>query len=399
MNIRNVVIVYYARSAFGRQGGVFRDIPASDLAGVVMKKLIEKSGIDKNLVDGVMMGSAFNDMQTISLARYAEQVAGLPFSATGTTVEMQCGSGIVSINHAAWAIALGYADVMVAGGAESCSTAPAKFPTNNTPYRMIAPAAVKQKLSPFPEMDIPMIEISDKLASMYNITREQCDSFACDSQWRLQDAYRNGVIGPEIVPYTHPATRKTAETTIDMDEHPRPDTTMEGLSKLRTVYEDGVTTAGNASGLNDGAAFLLMMSAERAKELGFKPIARWVASGTAGCRPDLMGLGAGYALLAALKHAGISLKDLDVIECNEAFAAQNLAVIGDLEDKTGMKIDRSRWNPNGGAIAIGHPNGASGARIAMFAMRQLEVTGGKYGAFTACCGGGQGAAAILENLM
>lgn len=399
MNTREVVIVDYARSAFGKQGGIFKDIVMSDLAGYFIGKLVEKSGIDKKLIDGVMIGAAYNDVQTISLARYAMQVAGLPYETFATTVEMQCGSGIASINHAAWSIALGDSDILIAGGAESCSTVPAKFPTHGTPYKMMAPAAVKQKSSPVPEMDISMIEISDKLAKMYGISREECDEFAFQSQYRLQKAYENGVIGSEIIPYVYPATRKTPEIIVDKDEHPRPGTTMEGLAKLRSIYPDGVTTAGNASGLNDGAAFVLMMSAEKAKELGFKPIARWVAGGTAGCRPDLMGIGASYSLLVALKHAGLTLKDMDVIECNEAFAAQNLAVIKDLEQKTGFTIDRERWNPNGGAIAIGHPNGASGGRIAMFTMRQLELTGGKYGAFTSCCGGGQGATTILENLL
>ena len=398
MNMREVVIVATARSAFGKQGGAFKDLPASELGGYVIKKLLEKTGIDPKEVDGVVMGSAYNDLQTISLARYCAQAAGLPFEVTGTTVEMQCGSGITSINHAAWEIALGVQDVIIAGGCESCSTAPAKFSTSGTPYRMMAPAAVKQRLTPYAERDIPMIEVSDKLADMFGITREECDDFAVKSQQRLQKAYESGVIGPEIVPYVFPATRKTPEIVVDKDEHPRPGTTMEGLSKLRSVREGGVTTAGNASGLNDGASFVLMMSAEKAQQLGLKPLARWVAGAHVGCEPDLMGLGAGRAMLKALSLAGLGLKDMDVFECNEAFAAQNLAVVREMEQMTGETIDMEKWNPNGGAIAIGHPNGASGGRICMFAMQQLAATGGRYGIFSSCCGGGQGSAAIIENL-
>ncbi|NLF28358.1 MAG: thiolase family protein [Clostridiales bacterium] len=395
---REVVFVEVARSAFGRQGGAFRDLPASELGGYVIKRLVEKSGIDPREIDGVVMGSAYNDLQTISLARYCAQAGGLPFEVTGTTVEMQCGSGIASINHAAWEIAMGVQDVVIAGGCESCSTAPAKFSTASVPYRMIAPAAVAQRLTPYAKRDISMIEISDNLAEMFGISREACDEFAFNSQTRLQRGYLSGVIGPEIVPYVYPATRKAPEVTIDKDEHPRAGTTMERLSKLASVRDGGVTTAGNASGLNDGAAFVLMMTAEKAKRLGYRPRARWIAGAHIGCEPELMGLGAGRALLKALRIAKLDLKAMDVIECNEAFAAQNLAVIRELEQKTGEAIDMRKWNPNGGAIAIGHPNGASGGRVCMFAMQQLAATGGKYGAFTSCCGGGQGTAAIVENL-
>lgn len=396
---QEVVIVEVARSAFGRQGGVFKDLPASELGGYVIKKLIEKSGIDPQEIDGVVMGSAYNDLQTISLARYCAQEGGLPFKTTGTTVEMQCGSGIASINHAAWEISMGVQDVIVAGGCESCSTAPAKFSTAPIPYKMIPPTAVRQRLTPYTARDISMIEISDRLAELFGISREECDLFAYNSQMRLQKAYQDGVIGQEIVPYIYPATRKTPEILIDRDEHPRPNTTMEGLAKLKTVREGGVTTAGNASGLNDGAAFVLMMSAKKAKHLGLRPLARWVAGAHIGCEPDLMGLGAGRSLLKVLEIAKLRLQEMDVIECNEAFAAQNLAVIREIEQQTGEKINLEKWNPNGGAIAIGHPNGASGGRICIFAMQQLSKIGGKYGVFTSCCGGGQGCAAIVENLL
>ena len=396
--MRNVVIVDYARSAFGKQGGVFRDLSGSQLGGFVIREMVRKNGIDPEEIEGVVMGSAYADLYTTSLARYTLQIAGLPEKTTGTTVEMQCGSGITSINHAAWEIAMGVQDVIIAGGCDSCSTAPAKFATSVQPYKMIPPQYIPTQMSPYPEKNISMIEISDRLAEKYGISREACDEFACRSQERLAAAYADALIGPEIIPYMYPATRKTPERIIDKDEHPRPDTTMAKLAKLRPVLEGGVTTAGNASGLNDGAAFVLMMSEEKAKELGQQPIARWVAGGHMGCEPELMGIGASRAVQKVLRMTGMHIHDMDVIECNEAFAAQNLACIKELEEVYGERIDQEKWNPNGGAIAIGHPNGASGARICIFAIRQLKKTRGRFGIFTSCCGGGQGASCLIENL-
>lgn len=205
-----------------------------------------------------------------------------------------------------------------------------------------------------------MIHVSDGMAKQWNISRTQCDEFAARSQERLQKAYERGVTGDEIIPYTIPATRKTPEIVVDKDEFPRPGTTVEVLSKLRTVLPDGVTTAGNASGRNDGAAFLLMMSADKAKELGYEPMARWVMGADIGVPPHIMGIGPAFSNLKAMKLAGLTIPDFDVFECNEAFAAQNLGVIKEMEHQSGAKIDQEKWNPNGGAISIGHPNGASG---------------------------------------
>ena len=244
-----------------------------------------------------------------------------------------------------------------------------------------------------------MIQVSDRMAQKWGISREACDAFAARSQERLKAAYQRGITGDEIIPYTIPATRKTPEIVVDRDEFPRPDTTAEVLAGLRTVQEGGVTTAGNASGRNDGAAFLLMMSGERARQMGYQPLARWVMGADIGVQPSEMGIGPAFSNLKALKLAGLTVKDMDVFECNEAFAAQNLSVIREMEQQSGVSIDQARWNPNGGAIAIGHPNGASGARIALFAMRELRRTGGRYGIISSCCGGGHGTSAIVENLM
>ena len=399
MSEREVVIVDYARSAFGRLGGGLRDFAACEIGGEIIKGLVKKTGImERAFVDSVIAGCAHGDSKTQAIARYACLYAGLPYETSATFVEMQCGSSIMALNQAAWKIKMGMSDIAICGGMECHSQHPAFMSTITPPYKEMAPICYEKGLTPIAERDISMISVSDKIAKQWGISREQCDDFAARSQARLQEGYKNGTIGPEILPITIPATKKTPEKVIDTDEFPRAETTMEGLSKLRPINADGVTTAGNSSGLNDGAAFLLVMTAEKAKELGYEPIARWVTCAHVGYYEDLMGIAPCYSNLKALKLAGLELKDIDVIECNEAFAAQNLGVISQMEKETGKTIDQSKWNPNGGAISIGHPNGASGARISIFAMRQLEKTGGKYGVISACCGGGLGATAIVENL-
>lgn len=267
------------------------------------------------------------------------------------------------------------------------------------PFKLIPPTAIPERLAPTDEENISMLQVSDGMARKWGISREQCDEYAFNSQQRLAEAYKKGITGDEIIPIRFAATRKTPAIIVDKDEFPRPGTTMEGLGKLRAVLgADGVTTAGNASGMNDGAAFVLMMTAEKARELGYEPIARWITGSDVGVAPSIMGIGPAYSNLKALKQAGLTIDDLDVFECNEAFAAQNLSVIKEMESLSGKNINMAKWNPNGGAIAIGHPNGASGTRVGMFAMKQLELTGGKYGLFSSCCGGGHGTTTVIENL-
>ena len=399
MKSRDVVIVDGARSAFGRMGGGLRKLAGTDIAAFVVDGLLEKTKIlERDTVDSLIAGCALSDAQTRAMARYIVLKSKLPLSCSGTFVEMQCGSAITSLNHAAWKIQMGMSDIAVVGGFESYSTTPAAMSTSIEPYKGIAPTPLPRHISPNPERDIDMISVSDKMASIWKVSREEADAFAVRSQERLAHAYRTGLIGPEIIPYTIPATRKTPAVIVDQDEQPRPDTTMEGLAKLSPVNPGGVTTAGNASGRNDGAAFLLVMTAEKAEQLGYTPYARWIGCSQHGCREDIMGIGPAYSNLEALKRAGLKVSDLDVIECNEAFAAQNLSVIKEMEKQSGQTIDQEKWNPNGGAIAIGHPNGASGARITWFLIKQLEKTGGRYGLVSSCCGGGHGTTAVLENL-
>ena len=398
--MKEIVFVDVARTAFGRRGGALKDFLSVEVGGMAIRGLLEKTKIlEKAKVDSLICGGAFGSVNTWAPARYACQLAGLPFETSASWVEMQCGSAIDSINHAAWKIMAGAADVVIAGGFESHSQYYAKFSCSVAPYKSIMPAAVPQSLSPFAEQDLSMIEVSDGMARKWGITREECDEYALQSQQRAFAAQSKGYFKDEIIPVTIKGGKGKPDTIFDADEHLRPETTLEGLGNLKAVLgPEGFTTAGNASGTNDGAAFVLMMTAEKAKELGYEPMARWICGADYGVEPRYMGIGPAFSNLLALKRAGLSVKDMSVIECNEAFAAQNLSVIKEMESQIGYSIDRSLWNPNGGAIAFGHPNGASGARIAMFAMNELIRNGGRYGIFGACCGGGHGVSAVIENL-
>jgi len=397
---REVVFVDGVRTAFGRMGGSLRDIFCSKLGGIALKGLLDKTKIaEKAHVDTVMAGSAAHCSHALNPARWISLYAGLPYETSASYVEMQCGSAIDSVNHAAWKILAGQADIVIAGGMESYSQIPAKFSMSNPPYKLIPPMPIQQQLSPVPEECIGMGLTAENLQKMYNIPREASDEFAYNSQMRAKAAMEAGYFKDEIVPVTFPATRKTPEIVFDTDEHPRADTTLEGLAKLPPAFaKDGTVTAGNASGRNDGAAFLLMMSREKAEELGYQPMAKWLAGADYGCDPKIMGIAPAYAVPKALARAGLKLSQMDHMECNEAFAVQNLAVIKEVEKQTGEKVDMEKWNPLGGAIAFGHPNGASGARVGMFTMRHLIRKGGQYGFFSSCCGGGLGVATVIENL-
>lgn len=400
MSKREVVIVEGVRTGFGRMGGSIRDIPASKLAGIAIRGLVEKTGITaKGKVDSVFLGAAAHCSVANNPARWAALYAGLGYEPSASYVEMQCGSAIDSINHAAWKILAGAADVIIAGGMESYSQIPARFSMSQTPYRLIPPTPIRLTLSPVEEEQLNMGLTAENLQEMYNIPREATDEFAYNSQKRAAAAWEAGNFDDEIVPVVIPATRKTPEIVFKTDEHIRANTTMEGLAKLQPAFKEGGTvTAGNASGRNDGAAFVLVMSAEKAAELGYNPLVRWVCGADCGVDPKIMGIAPAYAVPKALKRAGLKLGDMGVMECNEAFAVQNLAVIKEIENQTGEKVDMEKWNPQGGAIAFGHPNGASGARVCMFAMREMIRRKERYGFFSSCCGGGLGVATVIENL-
>lgn len=396
--MKNVVIVDGLRTPFGRLGGGLRQFYNSDMGAMVIQALLKKYALDPKDVDAVYYGTANGDILCNNVARYTALKAGLPYECSAVAVEMQCGSGIAAMNHAAYRILNDDADTILVGGGETFSQHFFKFSTSPDPYKMTPPTAVTPRLAPAKEDQLIMIQVSDNMANKWGISREACDAFALRSQMRAKAAMESGFLDNQIVPVVIPETKKTPEIIVDKDEHPRPQTTAEGLAKLKPIYEGGVTTAGNASGRNDGASMLLMMSEEKAKAMGYTPIARWVAGADVGCDPKLMGIGPAYSNLKLLKKMGMKLTDIDVFECNEAFAAQNLGVIREMEMQTGLTIDQEKWNPNGGAIAFGHPNGASGGRVAQYALNQLQRTDGQFGLISSCCGGGIGVSALFERV-
>ena len=401
MDRREVVIVDGVRTAFGTLGRTLRNFTMEELGGLALKGLVEKTGIAaKAQVDTVFAGSALGASSALNPARWIVLAAGLPITTAASYVEMQCGSAIDSINHAAWRIIANQADVVIAGGMESYSQATAKFSMATEPFKLIPPMPITRSLSPTLDPATANMGLTaEALQQMYNISRLEQDEFGFRSQVLARKAIDAGYFIDEIVPVMVPTGKKTPPIEFKVDEHPR-ETSMEALAKLPPAFlPTGTVTAGNASGRNDGAAFVLMMLKEKALELGYKPMAKWLSGGDYGVDPKIMGIAPAYAIPQALKRVGLKLADVQVMECNEAFAVQNLAVIKELENQMGEKIDMEKnWNPNGGAIAFGHPNGASGARICLFTMKELIRRGGKYGFFSSCCGGGLGVATVIENL-
>ncbi|PKN10820.1 MAG: acetyl-CoA C-acyltransferase [Deltaproteobacteria bacterium HGW-Deltaproteobacteria-5] len=399
---REVVFAGGIRTAFGTLGKTLRNMLGEELAGMTIKGLVEKTKILEKggVVDSVFMGSAIGGNTAINPARWAVLASGLPESTSASYIEMQCGSAIDSINHAAWKILAGQADIMIAGGFESYSQAPCRFPMTTEPFRMIPPMPIAFSLAPSRDAaTMNMGFTAEALQKMYNISREAQDEFSYRSQQRARKAIESGFCDQDIMPIMVPQGKKKPPLEFKVDEYPRPETTMEGLAKLPPAFiKDGTVTAGNSSGRNDGAAFVLMMTREKAEQLGYKPWAKWLSGGDCGVDPKVMGIAPAYAVPLALKKAGLKMSQMDVMECNEAFAVQNLAVAAELEKQTGDKVDFEKWNPNGGAISYGHPNGASGARICIFTMRELMLKGGRYGCFSSCCGGGLGVASVIENL-
>lgn len=404
-NKRDVVIVDGARTAFGTFGRTLRNFTMEQLGVIALKGLIEKTKILEKggVVDGVYMGSACGSTSALNPARWITLGSGLPESTSASYVEMQCGSAIDSINHAAMRILCDHANIMIAGGAESYSQMCVKFSMSTEPFKLIPPMPIMPSLSPTMDQETMNMGLTaEALQKMYNISRQLQDEYGLRSQELSKKAIDAGYFIDEIVPVTVPQGKKNPPLEFKVDEHPRA-TSMEALSKLPPAFVfdgTGTVTAGNSSGRNDGAAFVLMMTSKKAKELGYEPMARWVAGGDCGVDPKIMGIAPAYAVPPALKRAGLKARDIDIWECNEAFAVQNLSVAEELTKQTGDKVDcfSDKWNPNGGAIAFGHPNGASGARICLFAMKELIRRGGRYGCFSSCCGGGLGAATVIENL-
>lgn len=390
------------RTPFGRHAGALARVRPDDLLGHVIKALVERNDFAPDAYEDVIAGctnQAGEDAR--NLARHAGLLAGLPVETGGLTVNRLCGSGLAAIIDAARAVRCQEGELFVAGGAESMSRAPFVMAKGETPFSRDFRAFDSTIGARFPNPQIErefgadtMPETADNIARELNLGRDLVDRFAAQSQARYEAARRTGFFEGEILPIDVPQGRKKPPLSVEHDEHPRPQSTLEALSGLRPLFENGVVTAGNASGINDGAAALLVGSREAGEKAGIAPRARIVSAAIAGVPPRVMGYGPVPASEKALARAGLTLADMDVIEINEAFAAQVLGCA----TKLGIDPTDSRLNPNGGAIAVGHPLGASGARIALTAIRQLERSGGRYALVSMCIGVGQGIAAVIERV-
>ena len=387
---KTVVIVSGARTPFGKFGGALKHFTATDLGVVAARAAIERGGIVARDIDHVVFGNALQtSADAIYLARHIALRAGIPETVPALTVNRLCGSGFQSIISAAQMLLLGEADFVLAGGTESMSQAPhvirgARWGIPLGEGRLELEDSLWTALTDS-HCDLSMALTAEKLAARFGIAREQADEFAYQSQMRAKAARESGRLSKEIVP---------VDAVLDHDEHPRPDSTTQGLAALPSVFKkDGIVTAGNASGICDGAAAVVVTTEERAKESGLTPLARIVSWGITGCDPAIMGIGPVSAIRSALQRGNLTLEQMDLIEVNEAFAAQYLAV----ERELGLK--RERVNINGGAIAFGHPLGASGTRITLTLSFELRNRGARFGIGSACVGGGQGIALLIENFL
>jgi acetyl-CoA C-acetyltransferase len=390
----DVVIASAVRTAVGSFGGALGEVPAVELGALVIKEAIARAGITPEQVDQVIMGNVIQAGLGQNPARQAAIKSGIPQEVPAWTLNMVCGSGLKTLELAAQAILAGDADIVVTGGMENMSLAPYLLNKARTGYRMGNATMVDSMIQDGlwdAFNDIHMGVTAENVAEQYNLTREDQDRYSVQSQNRAEAAIKAGKFVAEIVPVVIPR-RKGDPVVFDQDEFPRFGTTFEGLSKLRGAFKkDGTVTAGNASGINDGAAALVVMSKAKALELGITPLATLTSWASAGVDPKIMGTGPIPASRKALAKAGLTIEDMDLVEANEAFASQVLAVAQDL------KLDPEKTNVNGGAIAIGHPVGASGARILVTLLHEMKRRDAKRGLATLCIGGGQGTALIVER--
>jgi acetyl-CoA C-acetyltransferase len=390
----DVVVVSGARTAIGTFGGVFRDVPARQLAATAIREAVARAGLEPSDVDEVIIGCVSQIGEDSYIARTAALGAGLPLESTAYSVNRQCGSGLQAIVSAAETISAGNAEVVVAGGTEQMSGIP--FLDRHSRWgRRLGHFPVEDGLTlalSCPFNACHMGETAENVAEQHGISRDEQDAFALESQRRAAAAIADGRFREQIVPLAVPQRRGDAKL-IDTDEHPKPDTTAEGLAGLRPHFkEDGTVTAGNASGINDGAAAVVVTSGRIARERGLAPVLRLRASASAGVDPAVMGIGPVPAVRKLLKRSGMGVDDIDLVELNEAFAAQALAVIRALD------LDPRRVNPNGGAIALGHPVGATGAILTVKSLYELQRADLETALVTMCIGGGQGIAAIFERV-
>jgi len=394
---KKIVLAGACRTAIGKMGGELSSVPAVELGATVIREAVKRAGIKPEQVDHVFMGNVIQAGLGQNPARQAAIKAGLPVETTAVTVNVVCGSGLDSVNMAAEMIEAGDADIVIAGGMESMSQAPYALPKARFGYRMNAPKGSLIDCMITDALwdafnDYHMMITAENVAERWHLTREELDAFSANSQNKACDARDNGRFKDEIVP-VEVKGRKGAVTIVDTDEGPREGQTPEVLAKLKCCSgkEGGVVTAGNASGINDGAAAIVVMSEEKAKELGVKPMATWVAGCLAGVDPAIMGVGPVAATRKIIKKTGFTIDDFDLYEANEAFAAQSCAVAKELH------FDPAKLNVNGGAIALGHPVGASGARILVTLLYAMQQKNAHRGLATLCIGGGQGCATVVER--
>jgi acetyl-CoA acyltransferase 2 len=385
-SIHDVVIVSAARTPFGRFGGALKDVTATELGAAAARAAMERASVEPRMINHVVVGNVLQtSSDAVYLARHVALRAGIPPAVPALTVNRLCGSGFQAVISGAQMLALGEAEWVLAGGTESMSQAPHVI--RGARWGMpLGPGEMEDSLwSALTDSycNLTMAETAENLARQYGITRQQADEFALASQLKYKSAHEAGRLSCEITPLAG---------VLERDEHPRPETTAEGLAALNPAFtKDGIVTAGNASGITDGAGALVLTTAEQAAKRAVKPLARIVSWGIAGCDPSIMGIGPVPAMRIALQRSGLSLEQIDLVEVNEAFACQYLAV----EKELGL--DRSKVNVNGGAIATGHPLAASGARIIATLCYELERRRARYGLGSACIGGGQGIALLLER--
>ena len=399
--LREAWIVEAVRTPVGRYGGALAGVRPDDLAATVLEAVVARSGIDPAIIDDVILGCANQAGEdNRNIARMALLIAGLPVEVAGQTVNRLCGSGLQAVASAAQAIAVGDANVVIAGGVESMSRAPLVTLKPESGYergtRELVDTTIGWRfVNPVLDAKYPTIslgETAERVAAQWSVSREDQDAFALESQRRAAAAAASGVHAEEIVPVKIPQ-RKGDAISVEKDEHPRPETNAASLAKLRPAFiEGGSVTAGNASGINDGAAALLVMEAGRARALGLKPLARVVATSVAGVDPSVMGIGPIPAIRKLLERTGLSAKEIDRVELNEAFASQAVACIRELG------LNPATTNIHGGAIALGHPLGASGARMLVTLTRELTRSGSRFGIASMCVGVGQGIAMLVERV-
>ena len=391
---KKVVLAGACRTAIGKMGGALSNTPAAELGSIVIKEALNRAGVKPEQVDEVLMGCVIQAAQGQNVARQASIKAGLPIEVPAVTLNVVCGSGLNCVNQAAAMIMAGQADIVVAGGMENMSMAPYAMTKARFGYRMnnatIVDTMVNDALTDAFNHYHMMIT-AENICDRWNLTREELDEFSANSQQKAEKAMAEHKFDDEIVPVPVKVKKQIVE--FKVDEGPRPGTTVETLAKLRCCSgkEGGMVTAGNASGINDGAAAIVVMSEEKAKELGVTPMATWVQGALAGVEPEIMGIGPVAATRKVMERTGLTVDDMDLIEANEAFAAQSVAVAKELG------FDMSIVNVNGGAVALGHPVGASGCRILVTLLHEMQKRDAKKGLATLCIGGGMGCATIVER--